>query len=269
MRQFLPPGRGLWAMGTAITEDRKLFAALNNCAFVSTQDMAGGGGGGGIGDGGGSSSSISSASAVEPFCFLMDASMLGVGVGFDTKGAGTVVVLGPDTSIPVVTMTVDDSREGFVDAMRCLLKSHLVPLQVSADTDKARTTGTARTVGTTGVAGEAGKAGGSNIDGNGNGNGGVGGSGRGVVEFDYSQVRAAGLPIKGFGGTSSGSGPLRALLEDTHDVLHRRRGQTLSVTCIVDIMNMIGRCVVSGNVRRTAEIAFGDPDSEEYIDLKV
>lgn len=27
-------------------------------------------------------------------------------------------------------------------------------------------------------------------------------------------------------------------------------------------------CVVAGNVRRTAEIAFGDPHSEEYIDLK-
>lgn len=27
-------------------------------------------------------------------------------------------------------------------------------------------------------------------------------------------------------------------------------------------------CVVAGNVRRTAEIAFGDPLSEEYIDLK-
>lgn len=31
---------------------------------------------------------------------------------------------------------------------------------------------------------------------------------------------------------------------------------------------MIGKCVVSGNVRRTAEIAFGDPFSQEYIDLK-
>jgi hypothetical protein len=204
----------------------------------------------------------------------MDASMLGVGVGFDTKGAGTVVVLGPDTSIPVVTMTVDDSREGFVDAMRCLLASHLVPLQANSADEAdlpARTAGAAGTTGAAGAAGaagEAGEVGGSNSDGNGNSNGGGGGSGRGVVEFDYSQVRAAGLPIKGFGGTSSGSGPLRALLEDTHDLLHQRRGQTLSVTCIVDIMNMIGRCVVSGNVRRTAEIAFGDPDSEEYIDLK-
>jgi ribonucleoside-triphosphate reductase len=34
--KFLPPGRGLWAMGTAITETKHLYAALNNCAFVST-----------------------------------------------------------------------------------------------------------------------------------------------------------------------------------------------------------------------------------------
>ena len=32
--KFLPPGRGLWAMGTAITEERQLFAALNNCSFI-------------------------------------------------------------------------------------------------------------------------------------------------------------------------------------------------------------------------------------------
>lgn len=30
----------------------------------------------------------------------------------------------------------------------------------------------------------------------------------------------------------------------------------------------VGVCVVAGNVRRTAEIALGDPGSAEYIDLK-
>ena len=33
-------------------------------------------------------------------------------------------------------------------------------------------------------------------------------------------------------------------------------------------MNLIGKCVVAGNVRRTAEIVFGDPFDEEYINLK-
>jgi ribonucleoside-triphosphate reductase len=35
--KFLPPGRGLWAMGSKITEERSLYTALNNCAFVSTE----------------------------------------------------------------------------------------------------------------------------------------------------------------------------------------------------------------------------------------
>lgn len=35
--KFLPPGRGLWAMGSKLTTERRLFAALNNCAFVSTE----------------------------------------------------------------------------------------------------------------------------------------------------------------------------------------------------------------------------------------
>ncbi len=56
--KFLPPGRGLWAMGSPLTEQRGLYAALNNCAFVSTESMR--------------------TDPVKPFVFLMDASMLGV-----------------------------------------------------------------------------------------------------------------------------------------------------------------------------------------------
>ena len=33
-------------------------------------------------------------------------------------------------------------------------------------------------------------------------------------------------------------------------------------------MNLIGVCVVSGNVRRSAQIMFGEATSEEYLDLK-
>lgn len=77
-----------------------------------------------------------------------------------------------------------------------------------------------------------------------------------------------GAPIKGFGGISSGPEPLKALHVTIRNILDRLIGQSITVTAIVDIMNLIGRCVVSGNVRRTAEIAFGDPKSDEYIDLK-
>ena len=99
--KFLPPGRGLWAMGSPITEERRLYAALNNCAFVSTEEMK--------------------EEPAKPFTFLMDASMLGVGVGFDTKGAGTVMVKGPNTKLKEETFVIPDSREGWVEALRTLL----------------------------------------------------------------------------------------------------------------------------------------------------
>lgn len=196
--KFLPPGRGLWAMGTPITEEKGLFAALNNCAFVSTENMA---------------SEFS-----KPFCFLMDASMLGVGVGFDTEGAGKLLLKGPNESRKVETITIPDTREGWVESLRILLDSY--------------------------------------------------GLGTAKVDFDYSEIRPAGVPIKGFGGESSGAEPLKSLHDDVRRILDAEIGSPISITAIVDIMNLIGKCVVAGNVRRTAEIVFGSPDSEEYLDLK-
>ena len=85
-------------------------------------------------------------------------------------------------------------------------------------------------------------------------------------DFDYSAMRPAGAPIEGFGGRSQGAGPLRELHSGLRDVLRRAAsdvgdveegGSLLTARTIVDIMNLIGRCVVAGGVRRTAEIAFG------------
>jgi len=195
--KFLPPGRGLWAMGTPITEDKGLYAALNNCAFVSTKTLK--------------------EDYSKPFCFLMDASMLGVGVGFDTKGAGEILVKGVDKDRET-TFEIPDTREGWVESLRLLLESYF--------------------------------------------------HGQPKVKFDYSKVRLAGEPIKGFGGVSSGPEPLEEVHEDIRKVLENNSGNPITITTIVDIMNLIGKCVVAGNVRRTAEIVFGDPDSEEYLDLK-
>ncbi len=195
--KFLPPGRGLWAMGSAITEERGLYAALNNCAFISTatikEDMS------------------------KPFCFLMDASMLGVGVGFDTKGADKIEVKGCK-SVPAITFQIPDTREGWVESVRLQIESFLCHTE--------------------------------------------------PVQFDYSLVRPAGLPIKGFGGVSSGPEPLKELHVSIEKTLQGNTGKPLSITTIADIMNLIGKCVVAGNIRRTAEIMFGDPNSEEYLNLK-
>jgi ribonucleoside-triphosphate reductase len=73
---------------------------------------------------------------------------------------------------------------------------------------------------------------------------------------------------KGFGGVSSGPEPLKELHENIRRILGGTPGKLLTSTMIVDLMNYIGKCVVSGNVRQTAEIAFGSPNDKAFLDLK-
>jgi adenosylcobalamin-dependent ribonucleoside-triphosphate reductase len=47
-----------------------------------------------------------------------------------------------------------------------------------------------------------------------------------------------------------------------------RAGGKLTRTDIADIGNLIGRCVVSGNVRRSAEILIGDINDQDFLNLK-
>lgn len=51
-------------------------------------------------------------------------------------------------------------------------------------------------------------------------------------------------------------------------IFDKRIGGTLQSRDIVDIMNIIGRCVVAGNIRRVAEIALGEADDLSFIHLK-
>lgn len=64
-----------------------------------------------------------------------------------------------------------------------------------------------------------------------------------------------------FGGISSGPQPLIDLHKDLEELfdkyLLRKSEPYVDSTAIVDIMNMTGKTVVSGNIRRVAEIAFG------------
>ena len=196
--KFLPPGRGLWSMGTSLTEEKGLYAALNNCAFVSTKHLK---------------DDLS-----KPFTFLMDASMVGVGVGFDTEGAESFVIKGPKPDREPEVYQIPDTREGWVESVARLLDSYFISTS--------------------------------------------------EVKFDYTQIRKAGEPIKGFGGVSSGHEPLKEVHKQIRKTLNKNLGEPITVTTIVDIMNLIGKCVVAGNVRRTAEIVFGNPDSEEYLNLK-
>jgi len=197
--KWTPPGRGLWAFGTPMTMEKRNSAALQNCAMVSTRD-------------------IDRNDPGALFAWVMDALMLGVGVGFDTVGQDKEMPIYAPTE-PVVTYQIPDTREGWVESTRILLNSMLRQNQ-------------------------------------------------NIQEFDYSLIRPAGAPIKGFGGVSSGPQPLIDLHNRLRKVIGSRVGETLDSRAIVDIVNLIGTCVVSGNVRRSATLALGASGDNDFINLK-
>ncbi|MEJ2249100.1 MAG: hypothetical protein P8Y97_05495 [Candidatus Lokiarchaeota archaeon] len=100
--QFTPPGRGFWIMGTDFIAEHGSMA-LNNCGFVSTKDI--------------------NIKFTEAFEFLMYSLMVGVGVGFDTKGAGKIKVRPPKNGI--FKFKISDSREGWVKALKLLLEAYM------------------------------------------------------------------------------------------------------------------------------------------------
>lgn len=87
--------------------------------------------------------------------------------------------------------------------------------------------------------------------------------------IDFGKIREAGTPIRGFGGTSSGPTPLKQLVLDIQGILNPLIGKVITSTAIVDIFNYIGKCVVSGNVRRSAELALGFSNDKAFMDLKL
>jgi adenosylcobalamin-dependent ribonucleoside-triphosphate reductase len=88
--------------------------------------------------------------------------------------------------------------------------------------------------------------------------------------FTYSTllIREFGTPLKTFGGTASGSGALVEGIVDISKVLDQRIGKKLRSIDVLDICNIIGRIVVSGSSRRSAQIAIGDPDDMLFIRAK-
>jgi len=84
--------------------------------------------------------------------------------------------------------------------------------------------------------------------------------------FSYSTIliREAGEPLKTFGGTSSGYRILVEGISNIQKVLKERQDKKLRSIDALDIVNLIGSIVVAGNIRRSAEIAIGDPDDYLY-----
>lgn len=90
------------------------------------------------------------------------------------------------------------------------------------------------------------------------------------TSFEYSLhcLRSKGAPIKQFGGIASGPEELEAGITDICGVLAKRRGAKLRPIDVLDVMNIIGRVVVSGNTRRSAEICIGDCKDLDYVRAK-
>ena len=196
--KWTPPGRGLWVMGTDIVNVQKNSAALQNCAFVSTNEMT-------------------KNNPAKPFAFLMEASMLGVGVGFDDKGADKgFTIYAPANPQEYV---IPDTREGWAESTSALINSFLKPDQPNWD-------------------------------------------------FNYDQIRPYGTPIATFGGTAAGHEPLFKLHTQIRNLFCGRAGELVTRKDLADIGNMIGVCVVSGNVRRSAELLIGRIDDEDFLNLK-
>jgi len=197
--KWTPPGRGLWAFGTPMTMEKRNSSSLQNCAMVSTRDL-----------------DRNDPGAL--FAWVMDALMLGIGVGFDTLGQDKKMSIYAPTE-PASIYEIPDTREGWVESVRLLINSFLRQNQS-------------------------------------------------IQEFTYDLIRPLGAPIKGFGGVASGPAPLIELHTRIRNVIGSRAGEFLDSRAIVDIVNLIGTCVVSGNVRRSATLALGTPEDEGFINLK-
>jgi ribonucleoside-triphosphate reductase (thioredoxin) len=192
--EWLPPGRGLWAMGTDFIYERGSMA-LNNCGYSDLGKNLG-----------------------FDLAWMMDALMCGVGVGFGP-------IRDPEFRLykPVGTFDyeIPDTREGWAQSEKLLVDAYTQPNQK-------------------------------------------------LPKFKYDKIRGPGLPIKGFGGISSGPAPLIKLHEDTLNQfeLYGSKPEYDVVYLKTNLANLIGVAVVAGNVRRSAELAKGKITDPVFKDLK-
>jgi ribonucleoside-triphosphate reductase len=89
-----------------------------------------------------------------------------------------------------------------------------------------------------------------------------------VPKWDLSKLRPKGAKLKTSGGRSSGPAPLDALFRLTVATFREAAGRKLSSIEAHDIMCMIGRIVVSGGMRRSAEISLSNPSDDRLRTAK-
>lgn len=224
--KWIPSGRGLQHMGRDVVWV-KGGAVLNSCAFTSTKNI--------------------DDDPTEAFDFLMDMSMLGVGVGFNTEGAGKLTIYPPVINHFSEPYYVEDTREGWLALKNLIIEGFCgirsLPSHIS-----------------------------------------------------FSKIRPEGTPLKTMGGLASGPGPLIRMVWDLFEVLapstwgydlsessgldiiingpawgefaRNAAKYMLSSLDIGDIMNIEGKCVVSGGIRRSAEIGLSPVEDWQFREGK-
>ena len=96
--RMLPPGRGLWAMGTNFVFEKGSMA-LNNCAAVEITELS------------------------KDLNWAMDALMCGVGVGFGVFRENKRKLYTPNHKC-IHTFRIPDTREGWAESLKVLLESY-------------------------------------------------------------------------------------------------------------------------------------------------
>jgi len=93
-----------------------------------------------------------------------------------------------------------------------------------------------------------------------------------TIRFNFDNVRPHGEKLKRFGGTASGPGSIKEMFRKITTLITSNYPKAdfykLKTIDCLDIANIIGENVVSGGVRRTAEIMMIDPDDKECIEAK-
>lgn len=87
-------------------------------------------------------------------------------------------------------------------------------------------------------------------------------------DFDFSQIRPKGMPLRTSGGKAPGAAPLQKALTQIDGVLRKAQGRRLRSIEAYDILMFAARAVLSGGVRRSATICLFSADDEEMMNAK-
>ena len=245
-----PSGRNLWISGTDY--QHRNGDALNNCWFVAIRPQA-------YGD----SHIVPSYLAPDqpavsmPFSFMFDQLMKGGGVGFSVTPDNVRQMPRVDQRVDLTILIDPDSASydasvalGAEDRTQWLARHSLADTRyyrlpdtregwvlANANLIDAHFTGSNPTRQT-------------------------------QVVLDISDIRPKDAPIHGFGGTASGPMPLVEMLFDINGILNAAVGRDLTAVDCTDMGNLIGKTVVAGNVRRSAELALGGAEDQDFITMK-